>query len=144
MLTWCWQTMWVVLVPTTTHIPSFVTVAHTELWIFAFVISQSEQICKRGIKYIHLVMRDHIGSTSAHHYPHAKFRHCSHTELWILAISVISQSEQICKSGIWYVHLVLTDHVGSTSAHHYPHAKFCHCSHTELWILAISVISQSE
>ena len=39
------QTTWVILVSTTTHIPSFVTVAHTKLWIFAFsVISQSEQI----------------------------------------------------------------------------------------------------
>ena len=36
---------WVILIPTTTHIPHFVIVAHIELWIFAFfVISQSEQI----------------------------------------------------------------------------------------------------
>ena len=37
--------------PTTTHLPSFVTVAHTEFWIFAFfLVSQSKQICKWGIK----------------------------------------------------------------------------------------------
>ena len=42
-----WATFGVVLVPITTHIPSFINVAHTELWIFDFfVISQSEQICK--------------------------------------------------------------------------------------------------
>ena len=38
------QNTWVILESTTTHIPSFVTVAHTELLIFAFfVINQSEQ-----------------------------------------------------------------------------------------------------
>ena len=37
------QTTWVVLVPITTHIPRFINVAHTELWIFHFlVVSQSE------------------------------------------------------------------------------------------------------
>ena len=71
---WWWQTTWVVLVPITTHIPSFINVAHTELWIFDFfVISQSEQICKWGIEYAHLVTTDHVGSTYAHHYPHTKF-----------------------------------------------------------------------
>ena len=41
------QNTWVILECTTTHIPSFVTLAHIELWIFDFVvISQSEQICK--------------------------------------------------------------------------------------------------
>ena len=41
----------VILVPFTSHIPSFVvTVAHTKLWISVFfVISQSEQIWKWGI-----------------------------------------------------------------------------------------------
>ena len=48
------QITWVVLVPITTNIPSFINVAHTELWIpDFFVISQSEQICKWGIKYTH-------------------------------------------------------------------------------------------
>ena len=73
------QTVWVILVPTTTHIPSFINVAHiTKLWIFTFlVISQWEQICKWGIKYAHLVTTDHMGSTCAHHYPHTKFHQCS-------------------------------------------------------------------
>ena len=63
---WWQQTTWVVLVPITTHIPSFINVAHTELWIFVcFVISQSEQICKWGIKYAHSVTTDHVGSTCA-------------------------------------------------------------------------------
>ena len=51
---WWRQNTWVVLVSITTmttHIPSFITVAQSEPWIFAFcVISQSEQICKWGIK----------------------------------------------------------------------------------------------
>ena len=52
----------------------FVTVAHTELWIFTFfIISQSEQICKWGIKYTHSVTTDNVGSTCVHHYPHTKF-----------------------------------------------------------------------
>ena len=73
-----WAAFGVVLVPITNHIPSFINVAHTELWIFDFfVISQSEQICKWGIKYVHSVMTDHMGSTCAHHYPHTKFHQCS-------------------------------------------------------------------
>ena len=55
-----------ILVPITTTIPSFVTVAYTKLWIFASLfISQSEQICKWGIKYAYSVMTDHVGSTCA-------------------------------------------------------------------------------
>ena len=77
---WWWQTTWVVLVPITTHIPSFINVAHTELWIFDFfVISQSEQICKWGIKYAHSVTTDHMGSTYAPttHIPSlTKIGHC--------------------------------------------------------------------
>ena len=37
---WRPQTWWVILVPTTTHIPSFITVVHTKLWMFTFLISQ--------------------------------------------------------------------------------------------------------
>ena len=44
---------------------------------FFFVISQLEQICKWGIEYVHLVTTDHMGSTSAHHYPHTKFHQCN-------------------------------------------------------------------
>ena len=29
---------WFILIPTTTHIPSFITVARTELWIFSFLL----------------------------------------------------------------------------------------------------------
>ena len=98
---WWWQTTWVVLVPITTHIPGFINVAHTELWIFDFiVISQSEQTRKWGIKYAHSVPTDHMGSTCAHHYPQPSFINVAHTELWIFDFFVISQSEQICKWGI--------------------------------------------
>ena len=90
---WWWQTTWVVLVPIATHIPSFVNAAHTELWIFDyFVISQSEQICKWGIKYVHLVTTDHMGSTCAHHYPHTKI--VSHTELWIFDILLLANQNR--------------------------------------------------
>ena len=70
---WWRQTTWVALMPITTHIPSFINVAHTELWIFDFFISQSEQICKWGIKYVHSVTTDHVGSTCVPHCPHTKF-----------------------------------------------------------------------
>ena len=67
MCLWWRQITWAVLLPTTTHIQSFAPVDHTELWIFAFfVISQPEQICKWGIKYVnyaHSVTTDHVGST---------------------------------------------------------------------------------
>ena len=46
-------------------------------YLIFFVISQIEQICKWGIKYVHLVTTDHMGSTCAHHYPHTKFHQCS-------------------------------------------------------------------
>ena len=160
---WWRQTTWVVLVSTTTHIPSFTKIGqcvharvyflvdeqpihpdsvttkiktvgstsaphypHTKfrqyspyrtLDICIFVISQSEQIWKRG--------NMSIWCTSAHHYPHTKFCHCSPcTELWIFAFFVICQSEQICNWGIKYAHSVMTDHMGSTCVHHYPHTKF--------------------
>ena len=128
---WWWQTTCVVLVPITTHIPSFINVAQTELWIFDFfVISQSEQICKWGIKYAHSVTIDHIGRTCAHTTTIPSFINVAHTELLIFDFFVISQSEQICKWGIRYAHSVTKDHVGSTCAPHYPHTKFdknCYC-----------------
>ena len=72
------QTSWVVLVSITTYIPSFIDVAHTELWIFDFfVIRQLEQICKWDIKYAHSVTTDLMGSTCVHHYLHTKFHRCS-------------------------------------------------------------------
>ena len=51
-----------------------------------------------------------------------KFCHCIS-----FAIVVISHSEQICKLDIKYALSLITDHVGSTCAHHYPHTKFHHC-----------------
>ena len=51
MCIWWRQTTWLVLLTNNTHIPSFINVAHTELWIYdIFVISQSKQICKWGIR----------------------------------------------------------------------------------------------
>ena len=77
---WWRQTTWVVLVPITTHIPSFINVVHTELSIFDLLaISQSEQICIWGIEYAHLVTTDHVGSTCAPttHIPSStKIGHC--------------------------------------------------------------------
>ena len=92
---WWPLTWWVILVPTTTNIPSFIAVAHSKLWIFTFlVISQSEQICKWGIKYAHWVTTDHMGSTCAHHYPYTSYINVAHTELWIFDFFVIRQSEK--------------------------------------------------
>ena len=34
---------WVILIPTTTHIPRFVTVAHTEIWIFALLLANQNR-----------------------------------------------------------------------------------------------------
>ena len=131
--------------PTITHIPSFITVAHTKLWIFVFfVISQSEQICKWGIKCAHLVTTDNMGSACVHTTHIPSFVTVAHTKLWIFSFFVISQSEQTCKWGIKYAHSVTTDHVGSTCAHHYPHTKFCHCIPYRTLDIFLFVISQSE
>ena len=77
---WWKQTTWVVLVSITTHIPSFINVVHTELWIFDFfVISQSEQICKWGIRYIHSVTTDHVSgiwAPTTHILSLMKIGHC--------------------------------------------------------------------
>ena len=136
---WWWQTTWVVLVPITTHIPNFISVAHTKLWILDFfVISQSEQIWKWGIKYAHSATTDPMGSTCAHHYPHTKFHQCRPYR------NLVSQSEQICKWGIKYAHSVTKDHMGSTCAHHYPHTKFQQCSPYRTLDIWLFVISQSE
>ena len=135
MCIWWRQTTWVVLVPITTHIPCLIDVAHTEPWIFDFfVISQSEQICKWGIKYAHLVTTD---QTCAHHYD----INVAHTEIWIFDFCAISQSEQICKWGIKYAHSVTTDHMGSICAHHYPHTKFHQCSPyrtLDIWLFVLA------
>ena len=73
-----WQSKWITLEPTATHIQSVATVAHAVLWIFAIsVISQSEQICKWDIQYAHSVTTDPVGNTCAHHYPHIRFRYWS-------------------------------------------------------------------
>ena len=103
-------TMLVVLVPTTTHIPSFITVAHTEFWIFAFyVISQSQQIYANEvlnmcIRWGHTMWVVLLPTTT--HIPSNIT--VAHTELWMFAFAVISQSEQICKWGITYTYLVMT------------------------------------
>ena len=39
----------------------------------------------------------------------------------------------------------MTDHMGSTCAHHFPHTKFHHyVAHSEFWIFDFFVIGQSE
>ena len=129
---WWWQTTWVVLmvlVPITTHIPSFIDVAHSEFWIFDFLLLTNQNryanevlhmcIWWRQITWLVLVpITTHIPS----------FINLAHTELWIFDFFVISQSEQICKWSIKYAHSVTIDHMGSTCAHHYPHTKFHQCS----------------
>ena len=108
MCIWWQQMTWVVLVPITTHIPSFINVAHAELWIFDFVvISQSEQICKWGIKYAHLVTTDDMGSTCAHHYPHTKFQQCSPYRtlnfwLFLLLANQNRYANEVLNMRIWW------------------------------------------
>ena len=90
MCIWWRQITWVVFVPITTHTPSFISVAHTELLIFDFfVITQSEQMCKCGIKYAHLMTTDHMGSTCAHHTHIPSFINVAHTEILIFDFFVI-------------------------------------------------------
>ena len=97
---------------------------------------------------MHLVTTDHMGSTCAHHYPHTKFHQFSPLQnSGYLIFFVISQSEQICKWGIKYVHLVKRDHKGSTCAHHYPYTKFKEnrslCSHLRVKVYLPMLIHPS-
>ena len=117
------QNTWVICKSTSTYTPSFITVSHTELLIFAFfVISQSDMQMR------YLICRstttEHIGNTWVHYYPHTKFRHCSPYRTFDICLFRYSQSEQICKWAIWYAHLVMTDYVGNTCVYHYLHNKF--------------------
>ena len=99
-----------------------------------FVISQSKQICKWGIKYGHLVTTDHVGSTCAHHYSQiASFITVAHTELWIFDLFVISQFEQICKWGIKYVHSETTDQYLCPPTHIPSLTKIVHCVLIREW-----------
>ena len=126
--TWIILFTWITLEFTTTYIPSFITVAHILLWIFDFlVISQSEQICKWDIKYVHLLTTDHMGNICAYHYQHTKFHHCLpyRTLDTCICLLLANQNMQmrylICAS-------TTTEHMGNTSVHYHPHTKFCHCS----------------
>ena len=88
------QTTWVVLVSITTHIPSFINIAHKDLWIFDFfVISQSEQLCKWRIRYGHLVTTNHLGITT-----HTKFHQCSPyrtLDIWLFCYTPIRTDMQM-------------------------------------------------
>ena len=135
------QTTWVVLVPITTHIPSFINVAHTEFWIFDFLLLANQNRYANEVFNIHIQWQQTtwvILVPTTTHIP--SFINLAHTELWIFDFCVISQSEQIYKWGIKYVHSVTTDNMGSTCAHHYPHTKFHHIpsfinvAHTEFWV----------
>ena len=116
---WWWQTTWVVLVPITTHLPSFINVVHTELWIFDHF--DANELLNMHIWWWQTTWVVLVPITT--HIP--SFINVAHTKLWIFDFFVISQSEQICKWGLKYAHSVTTDHVGSTCAPpHYPHTKF--------------------
>ena len=104
MYIWWWQTTWVVLAPTTTHIKVlslYWPEAHTEFWIFAlYFISQSEQICKWGIKYANSVTKDHLGSTCAHNKPHTKISSLLPIKNSGYFFSFFFFPQQICKGSI--------------------------------------------
>ena len=72
--------MWVTLVRSTTHMMGFITIAHIELCIFAFVIiGQSEQICKWAISYVHSMTTDHVANTC---YFKMMFNVLTHDDCW--------------------------------------------------------------
>ena len=76
---WWRQTAWVLLVPINyphTKFHQCSPYRTLDIWFF-FVISLSEQICKWGIKYAHLVTTHYMGSVYAHHYPHTKLHQCT-------------------------------------------------------------------
>ena len=125
------QTWWVILVPTTTHIPCFLTVAHSKLWIFTFlVISQWEQICKWGLKYAHWWQQStwvvHVPITT--HIP--SFINVAHTELWIFDFLLLANQNRYANEVLnmrfrwrqttWVVFVPSTTHIPSLT-------KIGHC-----------------
>ena len=76
------QTTWVVLVPITTHIPNFINVAHTGLWIFDFLLLANQNRYANEV----LNMRNRWWHTMwvvlvPLHYPHNKFEEIGHCVL---------------------------------------------------------------
>ena len=105
-------------------------------------LSQSEQICKWGIKFAHWVTTDHLGSTSAHHYPHTKyFVTVAHTEYLPLLLSANKNryANEVLHMHIrwWQTKLVILL-PNTTQGTKY----FVTVAQTEIWIFAFVVISQ--
>ena len=93
-----------------------VTVAHAELWIFAsFLINQSEQICKWGIKYADSVTTDHVGSTCAHCYHIPSFVTVAASPCRTLDICLffITNQNRYTQMRYLYAHSVTTNHIPS-------------------------------
>ena len=57
---WWRQTIWVVLMPITTHIPSFINVTHTEFWIFYFLLSANQNRYANEVLNMHIPWRQTI------------------------------------------------------------------------------------
>ena len=139
---------WVIPIPTTSTDYQYTKFrqcsSHRTLEI-AFFISQSEHICKWGIKYANLVTTDHIDSTCVHHYPHTKFHHCTPyrtLDIWLFLLlanqnrhaNEVSNMHIQWRQTMWVVLVPITTHIPS----------FINVAHTELWLFHFFVISQSE
>ena len=139
------QTWWLILVPTATHMPSFITVAHTKVWIFTFlVISQREQICKWGIPYARWwhttwVVLVHI---TTHMYQVSSMypRQNSGYLTFLLLANQNRYANEVLNMCLWWRQTTRVVLVSITT--HIP--SFINVAHTEIWIFDFFVISQSE
>ena len=111
---WWRQTTWVVLVPITTHIPSFINVAHTELWIFDFLLlanqkSYANEVLNMCIQWQQTTWVVLVLITT--HIPN--FINVAHTELWIFDFMLLANLNRYANE---VLNMVMTNHVGSTCA----------------------------
>ena len=92
-------------------------------------------------------MTDHVGSTSAHHYSHTKFRHCSPYRtlyiclffFWLLLLAnqkrYATEVLNICirwRQTTWVVLVSTTTHIPSFT-------KIGHCVHTKVYLFCWNV-----
>ena len=133
---------WVILISTTTNIPSFITAAHTELWIFAFLLLTNQNRYANEVLDMHIQWRQTSWvvllpiPTHKPSFVTVAIQNSEYLTLLLLA-------KLICKWGIKYVHLEMTYHVGNTFAthHHYSRTKFCHYSPYRTLDICLIVIS---
>ena len=128
---WWWQTTWVVLVPITTHLPSFINVVHIELWIFDFFDANevlNMRIWWRQTTRVVLVpITTHIPS----------FINVAHTKLWIFDFLLLANqnryANEVLNMRIRWQHTTWVVLVPPPTTHIRSLTKIGHCVLIREW-----------